>query len=499
MKSFLQFLLFVLVITLVLAGLYAWKSGSLGGAAGPFAPTSSAAQASPSVLPPVKPAVGASRIPGLAALDNELGSVAAAVIPSVVSISAIKGRPVVDINEELLRQFFGVRQRPFMAETGSGVIVSEEGHIVTNLHVIDGASQVAVTLSGGQRLQGTVLGADPVTDIAILKVEASGLKPLAFADSDDVRVGQLVFAIGAPFGLQESVTMGIISARDRVMSSEATNEFFQTDAPINPGNSGGPLVNIRGEVVAINNSIKSDTGGNQGIAFSIPANTAKRVLEQILEHGRVLRPYLGVVMLPLDAGTAQQLGLPHERGAFVEAVFNGSPAAAAGLQRGDFILKFGDRELRSYSDLRKRVTEAPVGREVELEVLREGKTIKLPVTVVEQGQSVLSSAAAPAPPAAQPSATSGPLSGVTVRAITPRLAAQLQLSDGVQGVVVQSISGDSPARGILQPGDVIEEINDNPVTTPEEYFAVASALRPGDQAVTLLSRGRVRSFEVVGR
>lgn len=497
MKSFLQFLFFVLVITLVLAGLYAWKSGSFGGAAVPSAP--SATRASLGALPPVKPAVGASRIPGLAALDDELGSVAAAVIPSVVSISAIKGRPVVDANEELLRQFFGVRQRPFMAETGSGVIVSEEGHIVTNLHVIDGASQVAVTLSGGQRLQGTVLGADPVTDIAILKVEAPGLKPLALADSDGVRVGQLVFAIGAPFGLQESVTMGIISARDRVMSSEATNEFFQTDAPINPGNSGGPLVNIRGEVVAINNSIKSDTGGNQGIAFSIPANTAKRVLEQILEHGRVLRPYLGVVMLPLDAGTAQQLGLPHERGAFVEAVFNGSPAAAAGLQRGDFILKFGGRDLRNYADLRKRVTEAPVGQEVELEVLREGRTIKLPVTVVEQGQPSLASATVAAPQTAQPSAANGPLAGVTVRAITPRLAAQLQLSDGVQGVVVQSIAGDSPARGILQPGDVIEEINDNPVTTPEEYSAVASALQPGDRAVTLLSRGRVRSFEVVGR
>jgi serine protease Do len=496
-KSFLQFLVFVLVITLVLAGLYAWKSGSFGR---PPSPASGQAQAAPGVLPAVKPAVGASRIPGLAALDNELGSVAEAVIPSVVSISAIKGRPSVDINEELLRQFFGVRQRPLMAETGSGVIVSEEGHIVTNLHVIDGASQVAVTLSGGQRLQGTVLGADPVTDIAILKVDAPGLRPLALADSDRVRVGQLVFAIGAPFGLQESVTMGIISARDRVMSSEATNEFFQTDAPINPGNSGGPLVNIRGEVVAINNSIKSDTGGNQGIAFSIPANTAKRVLEQILEHGRVLRPYLGVVMLPLDAGTAQQLGLPHERGAFVEAVFNGSPAASAGLQRGDFILKFGGRELRSYSELRKRVTEATVGREVELEVLREGKVIKLPVTIVEQGQAVISSApGVPAPQIAQQSVVSGPLAGVAVRDITPRLAAQLQLSDGVEGVVVQSIAGDSAARGLLQPGDVIEQINDNPVATPEQYFAVASALKPGDRAVTLLSRGRVRSFEVVGR
>ena len=493
MKSFLQFLLFVLVITLVLAGLYAWKSGR-------FDEANRQPSATKSVLPAAKPAVSSLRIPGLTALDDELGQVAKAVIPSVVSISALKSPPVTDIREQLLRQFFGKPQSSVMAETGSGVIASEEGYIVTNLHVIDGATEVAVTLNDGQRLPGKLIGADPVSDIAILKVDAPGLRPLPFGDSEKVHVGQLVFAVGAPYGLQESVTMGIISARDRVELSESGNEFFQTDASINPGNSGGPLVNVRGEVVAINNSIKSDTGGNQGIAFSIPANTAKRVLEQILEHGRVLRPYLGVVMLPLDAGTAQQLGLPHERGAFVEAVFNGSPAASAGLQRGDFILKFGGRELRSYSELRKRVTEATVGREVELEVLREGKVIKLPVTIVEQGQAVISSApGVPAPQIAPQSVVSGPLAGVAVRDITPRLAAQLQLSDGVEGVVVQSIAGDSPARGILQPGDVIEQINDNPVATPEQYFAVASALKPGDRAVTLLSRGRVRSFEVVGR
>ena len=280
MKSFLQFLLFVLLITMALAGLYAWKSGQIG------LPRDGSA-AIESALPKVKPAVGTARIPGLTALNDELGRVAEAVIPSVVSISALKS-PAVDPREELIRQYFGFGRRQPVAETGSGVIVSEEGHIITNLHVIDGAAEVLVTLSGGQSLPGKVLGADPGSDIAILKIDAPGLRPLALADSEKVRVGQLVFAIGAPYGLQESVTMGIISARDRVVSSESINEFFQTDAPINPGNSGGPLVNIHGEVVAINNSIKSESGGNQGVAFSIPSNTAKRVLEQILAHGRVL-------------------------------------------------------------------------------------------------------------------------------------------------------------------------------------------------------------------
>jgi serine protease Do len=490
-KSFLQFLLFVLVITLVLAGLYAWKSGR-------FDDAEKQSPAAQGVLPEVKPVVNSSRIPGLAVLDEELGRVAEAVIPSVVSISAIKDAPVVDVREQLLRQFFGNRQSPLMAETGSGVIVSSEGHIVTNLHVIDGATEVAVSLSDGQRLPGKLLGADPVSDIAILKIDAPGLRPLALADSEKVRVGQLVFAVGAPYGLQESVTMGIISARDRVVSSESANEFFQTDAPINPGNSGGPLVNIRGEVVAINNSIKTESGGNQGVAFSIPSNTAKRVLEQILEHGRVLRPYLGVVMLPLDADTARQLGLPDDRGAFVDAVFAGSPAAAAGLRRGDLILKFDGREIRSYRDLRKRVSEASVGRQAELEILRAGKSVKVPVTIVEQGQPAMATASGPAMPVAPGLVPGGALAGVTVQTVTPQLAAQLGLPSGVDGVVVQSIANGSPAMGILQPGDVIEQINDNPVSSPDDFVAVAGALGPGQRAITLLSRGRVRSFEVVG-
>lgn len=491
MKSFLQFLLFVLLITMTLAGLYTWKGGR-------FDSAERQPSAAQGILPEVKPAVNSSRIPGLAILDEELGHVAQSVIPSVVSISALKSQPVVDIREQLLRQFFGNRQSPLMAETGSGVIASEEGHIVTNLHVIDGATEVAVTLNDGQRLPGKLLGADPVSDIAILKVDAPGLRPLPFADSEAVRVGQLVFAVGAPYGLQESVTMGIISARDRVVSSESGNEFFQTDAPINPGNSGGPLVNIRGEVVAINNSIKTESGGNQGVAFSIPSNTAKRVLEQILEHGRVLRPYLGVVMLPLDAATARQLGLPDDRGAFVDAVFAGSPAAAAGLRRGDLIVKFDGRPIRSYLDLRKRVSEASVGRQAEVEILRQGNSVKVPVTVVEQGQPAMAAAAAPAPQVAPGSVAAGPLAGVTVRSVTPELAVRLGVPAGVEGVVVQSIAEGSPAKGMLQPGDVIEQINDNPITTPEEFVAVAGALGPGERAITLLSRGKVRSFEVVG-
>ncbi len=490
MKSFLQFLLFVLVITLVLAGLYAWKSGR-------FETVEETPSTALDFLPKVKPALGASRVPGLAALDDELGRVAGAVIPSVVSVSARKS-PAVDPREDLIRQYFGFGRRQPVAETGSGVIVSEEGHIITNLHVIDGATEVLVTLSDGRSLPGKLLGADPLSDVAILKIDASGLQPLALADSDKVRVGQLVFAVGAPYGLQESVTMGIISARDRLISSESANEYFQTDAPINPGNSGGPLVNIHGEVVAINNSIKTESGGFQGVAFSIPSNTAKRVFQQIVDHGRVLRPYLGVVMLPLNADTARQLGLPDDRGALIDAVFANSPAALAGLRRGDFVVKFDGREVGGYRDLRKRVSEAAVGRETEMEILREGERIKVPVTIVEQAQSN-AAVAAPAPALIAPSSVqAGALSGVTVRGLTPQLSAKIGLPDSVEGVLVQSVADGSPAAGVLLPGDVIELVNDTPVTQPEQFAAVAGALAPGERAIVLLSRGRVRAFEVVG-
>ncbi|MEI7863756.1 MAG: trypsin-like peptidase domain-containing protein [Chthoniobacterales bacterium] len=495
MKSFLQFLLFVLLITLVLAGLYAWKSGHL---VAPASPNSAPAVAE---LPPSAPALKSSHIPGLAGLDEELGRVAEAVIPSVVSINVLKGAAV-DPREALLMQYFGLGRRPPTAETGSGAIVSAQGHIVTNVHVIDNASEVSVTLSDGQRVPGKVLGVDPLTDIAILQIDVKGLKPLTFADSEKVHVGQLVFAVGAPYGLQESVTMGIISARDRLISSETSNEFFQTDAPINPGNSGGPLINIHGEIVAINNSIKTESGGSQGLAFSIPSNTVRRVLEQILQHGRVLRPYLGVVMLPLDANLAQQLGLPHSRGALIDAVFADSPAAVAGIRRGDFVIKFDGQEIRGFSDLRKRVAEAGVNQKVTLDVLREGQVVRIPVMIVEQGQPVppaTSSAPAFAPP---PSGVPGPagtaLSGVAVGPLTPELIAQRRLPQNIEGVMVQSIAPGSPAQGVLQPGDAIERINDTAITSPQDYASAAGALAPGERAILLLARGRVRSFEVVG-
>ena len=504
MKSFLQFLAFVLAITLALAGLYAWKTGQ-------FARGSSAVpRAEAPAVPSVKPALGRNSVPGLAALDEEFGRVAEAVIPSVVSITVPRGSSA-DPREELLRQLFGMGRppQPHTASQGSGVVASVQGHIVTNLHVIDGAGEISVTLSDGRKFAARLLGADPLSDIAILKIEADGLRPLPFADSEKVRVGQIVFAVGNPFGLQETVTQGIISARERLFSSESVNEFFQTDAAINPGNSGGPLVNIRGEIVGINNFIFSQSGGSQGIGFSIPSNTARRVLEQILQHGRVLRPYLGVVLQPMDDALAAQLGLPDARGALVEAVFAESPAASGGIRRGDVIRKFDGREVRDFNELRKRVAVADIGKKIEVEVFRDGQTVRLPVLIVEQQrtaragvQPAIPGSAAPQGGALQPPsnpAAENALAGVVVQKVSPDLVRRYALPENIEGVVVESVAPGSAAQGLLQPGDAIEQINDTPVATVRDFENAVSSLQDGEKAILLIARGRVRSFAVIGR
>lgn len=321
-----------------------------------------------------------SKLPLLEAIDTEFTSLVAEVLPSVVSINAI---PVDTINprEQFLRKLFGVQPGVTPPQMGSGVVVSNEGHIVTNYHVIDGATAVEVTLSDGRVLPAKFLGADAPSDIAILKVEASGLHPIAWGNSDDVRVGQMVFAVGNPLGLQETVTQGIISAKGRRASSEAANEFFQTDAAINRGNSGGPLITLRGELIGINNMIPLQA---QGIAFAIPANTVRRVFDSIRDHGRFIRPWFGAMMQPLSPQLVQQLGLPDDTGALVLITYQDSPAEKAGLERGDVIVEYNGRPIRDHIDLRNRVAESTIGEPVKLKVRRAGRLIDLQTVIAPE-------------------------------------------------------------------------------------------------------------------
>ena len=354
MKSLLRFLLFVVIAAAAVGGLYLWKN------------TRSKPVAETTV--PIAP----SNRSLLTALDREFTTLVNQVLPSVVSIEAI---PVdtVDPRLQMLRLLFGGNE-PGARPSGSGVIVSDSGHVVTNLHVVNNASAVQVQLADGRTLPAKFVGADGPSDIALLKIEAEGLQPLPFGNSDKVNVGQMVFAVGNPLGLQETVTQGIISAKGRRALSEAANEFFQTDAAVNPGNSGGPLVNLEGEIIGINNSISPQ---GQGIGFAIPSNTVRRVFESIRDHGRFIRPWFGAYMRSLTPQLAQQLGLPDASGVLVMLTYEGSPAEKGGVKPGDVIIEFNGKPIRDLIELRNRVAETDIGQKVAMRVRRAGKELSL--------------------------------------------------------------------------------------------------------------------------
>jgi Do/DeqQ family serine protease len=318
----------------------------------------------------------------LESMDREFTELVDHVIPSVVSITTTS----LPDREALVRQFFGLGRGGVTQNNkmGSGMIVSPEGHIVTNWHVIAGASQVTIQLNDGRSLPARLAGADQRSDIAVLKVDAEGLTPIAFGDSENVRVGQMVFAVGNPFGLQETVTQGIISAKGRRTTSEEANEFFQTSTTINPGNSGGPLIDIHGRVIGINNFIISRSGGSEGIGFAIPSNVARRVYQDIVQRGRVIHPWFGVVMRPLNDSLARQLGLRDTKGALVAATMAGSPADKGGVLGGDVILSFNGHPIVDAKDLKKRVSETEIGSPVSMAVLRNGQPHDLSITMEEE-------------------------------------------------------------------------------------------------------------------
>lgn len=370
-----SFLLFLLALALVVGGIAFWR---LMHPSSPQYPPSMARGTDPSSVERLPLPSGRS----LEAMDKEFTELVDHVIPSVVSITTTTAPD----REALVRQFFGLARGGVAQNNkmGSGMIVSPDGHIVTNWHVINGASQVTVQLSDGRALPARIAGADQRSDIAVLKVDATGLAPIAFGDSESVRVGQMVFAVGNPFGLQETVTQGIISAKGRRTTSEAANEFFQTSTTINPGNSGGPLIDIRGKVIGINNFIISRSGGSEGIGFAIPSNVARRVYDDIVQRGRVIHPWLGVVMRPLNASLARQLGLADTRGALVAATMAGSPAERGGLTGGDVITSFNGHLIRDVKDLRNRVAEAEIGSQATMEILRSGKPLQIKVMTEEE-------------------------------------------------------------------------------------------------------------------
>jgi serine protease Do len=440
-------------------------------------------------------------------LDEEYTKVADAVVPSVVSITTTKTvsrRMPVDP----LELFFGRRfsdENPAQQKVtslGSGVIVSKEGHIVTNNHVLNGTDDVTVQLSDGRQSKAKIVGTDGQIDLAVLKIDLDNLTPLPIGDSDKVRVGQIVMAIGNPFGLDESVSQGIISAKDRRAMNDSQLEFFQTDTAINPGNSGGPLVNIRGEVIGINTAIYSESGGNQGIGFAIPSNVVRAAMNSIISKGRVIRGYLGVGIQPVTADIAEQFKLTSARGALVTDVTPGSPAEKAGIIRGDVIRKVNGYDVKDTIALVNRIAEADIGSKLTIDLVRDGETKTVNAQVIEQPADLVARLRRNQSQNQNSPDPSGGLqnslfAGIEVQNLTPRLRSEANVPPNVNGVIVTRVDPSSSVADQLKPGDVIEQINRQPVANVDDFQSVVGQLDPDRPVMVGMARNRQRSFVII--
>jgi serine protease Do len=403
--------------------------------------------------------------------------------------------------DPFFRQFFGdqfFRQMPREQREhslGSGVIMSEDGYILTNNHVVDKATDIKVALPDKREFKGKVVGSDPKTDIAVVKISASELPTLAFGDSDKLQVGDYVFAIGDPFGIGETATMGIVSAKGRGnLAIEDYEDFIQTDAAINPGNSGGALINARGELIGINTAILAGNGGgNQGIGFAVPIDMARRVMDQILKNGKVTRGYLGVVIQEVTPELAKAFKAPEGKGALVGDVSSDGPGAKAGFQKGDVIEEIDGQEVSGVNDLRLRIASTAPGTTVHLKVFRNGEPRDVSVTL---GQLPEKANEGPLG-GGENESESTPMKGVQVDELTAQLRRELDLSPTIHGVVVTDVSPESPAAGAgLRRGDVIEEVNRHGVDSTTEYRKALR--RAGNQSLVLLvSRNGNTTFIVI--
>ena len=414
------------------------------------------------------------------------------VKPAVVNISTTS---TVKFPGNPFTHFFGREEEPFgdffhhffgdvpdremkQQSLGSGFIIDKDGYIITNNHVVAGAEEIKVKLADGRDFKAKVVGRDPKTDIALIKVSSlfKDLPVLPLGDSDRIRVGDWVIAVGNPFGLGQTVTQGIISATGRVIGSGPYDDFLQTDAPINPGNSGGPLINMQGEVVGINSAIVA-TG--QGIGFAIPSNMARKVASELREKGKVVRAWIGVTIQTVTPEIAQSLGLKEAKGALVADVVPGGPADSAGIKRGDVIVSFDGKDIKNSGALPRTVAETPVGKTVDVAVIRNGKEVTLKIRLEEMTEQRV--AAAMQTPFMD--------LGMQVQDVTPGLRSELGIRDKT-GVVVVQVAPGSPAHDAgIQTGDVIREIDHNPIRNPKDYNNAIGKIGKGKPVLLLMKRG----------
>ena len=426
----------------------------------------------------------------LMSISDAMADVAAAVKPSVVNISTVSivktpGVANPFFNQPFFRHFFGTPFFPQLPREqrqmslGSGVIVDPNGIILTNNHVVKGAQKITVSI-GRNSYKGKVIGADSKTDLAVVRINAHGLPAIKWGNSDKLRAGDTVLAIGSPFGLTRTVTSGIVSAVGRAnVGIAAYEDFIQTDAAINPGNSGGALVNAKGELVGINTAIFSTTGGYEGIGFAIPSNMARTVMEELIKTGHVTRGWLGVWIQPVNEGLQKQFGLKNGRGALVADFTQGSPAAKAGMERGDFIVEYNGKRVEDPNELRNMVANTKPGAVVPITVIRQGKQVTLRVEVGEQPKKLAQ---------VQKPALENALSGVNVQDLTPAVRQGTGIPERIKGVIVTNVAEGSPAQDVLESGDIIMELNHRKITNVEQYLAQARVLGKNQSVLLLVYR-----------
>jgi len=432
-------------------------------------------------------------------------------LPAVVNISTTRviksqgqtsGSPFPD--DPFFRQFFGEqffhnfqipRERRESA-LGSGVIVDSDGYIITNNHVVAKADTIKVILGDNREYKAKVIGTDPKTDIAVIKINAKNLPVIPWGDSNKLQVGEYVLAMGNPFGLNQTVTMGIVSAVGRANVGIADYEdFIQTDAAINPGNSGGALVNTQGQLVGINTAIFTRSGGYMGIGFAIPSDMARDVMDQLIKHGRVIRGWLGVSIQEVTPELAKNFGLSEPRGALVGEVIKNSPAAEAGVKTGDVIVGYDGKNIDTPTTLRNLVADTPVGKEVNVKVIRHKEPKTFEIKIAEQSKKVAEESSENEAPQ---SSSDTLLSELSVQNLTPQIAQQLNLPHNSSGVVVTEVDPSSPAAAVgLQPGDIITQINRKPVRNLREYRHITSKLGKNESVLLLIVRGGTNMFVVI--
>ncbi len=431
----------------------------------------------------------------LGQLGEAMAKVAEQAKPAVVNISTsrmVKAQRHPFFDDPFFRRFFGEEpqreQKRKITNLGSGVIVTSDGYILTNNHVIEGAEDILVKLSTNKEYKGKVIGTDKRSDLAVIKIEEKNLPTIKWGDSDKLRVGEIVLAVGNPYGLNQTITMGIISALGRSgIGITDYEDFIQTDAAINPGNSGGALINIKGELVGINTAIFSTTGGYQGIGFAIPVNMAKSIMNSIINQGKVVRGWLGVHIQALTPELVKQFNLQDDKGVLLSEIVEGGPAEKGGLKKGDVIVEFDNKKVESPIALRNMVAATVPNQSVTVRVIRDGKLLNLKVIIAEL----------PTDPQTSTSSLVNTFRGISVQDISDEILKKFGITRKVKGVIVSGIDENSPAFGRLSAGDIITSIDRQTVMNVAEFNNITSKIKPERDVLVSIIRDNSSLFVVI--